>query len=296
METWSKASKLNSPLRFTLEDFVETLDGGQAFTWHKMPDKHGFAEAFEGFFSDIAARIFLSESGEVFASFPCCTNSKNSEARLIEYLDGYRDYESLRAELPSRSDKIIEQSLKARPTLRILKQTPREALISFICSSSKRIVQIKQCVGLLAQNLGEPISGGVFSAIPTIEAIDDAPLEVIKSCKLGFRADYLKKSVRKILEDKFDIDSLPQMPYEDAKKYLLSLSGIGEKVADCILLFGAAKFEAFPVDTWIKKAMCDMYNLSDPNEIRCFARSHFGKYGGYAQQLIFAKARNDKSK
>ena len=293
MDTWGKASLLAGAPHFTPADFAETLDGGQAFTWRKMPHKNGFAEAFEGFFDDTAARIFLSEDGRVHISLPGGTDAKRAKKKLLDYLDSGRDYDLVRMSLPTGKDKIMEQSIVARPTLRILRQTPREAIISFICSSSKRIVQIKQCVGLLADSLGEPICDG-FKALPTMEAIDSAPLEVIKSCKLGFRAEYLKKSARKIIEDKFEVDALPLMPYDEAKKYLLSLSGVGEKVADCILLFGAAKFEAFPVDTWIKKAMCQMYNLSDPGHIRRFAREHFGEYGGYAQQLIFAKARNGK--
>ena len=84
------------------------------------------------------------------------------------------------------------------------------------------------------------------------------------------------------------------MPYREAKKYLTSLSGIGEKVADCILLFGAAKMDAFPVDTWIRKAMSELYGTPDnPDEIREFAAQKFGAHAGFAQQLIFAAKRKN---
>ena len=154
-------------------------------------------------------------------------------------------------------------------------------------------MQIKQCVQLLAENLGEELSEGVF-ALPGFDKIADAPIEVLRSCKLGFRADYLKKSAEKIRRDKFDPMSLRELPYEDAKSYLTSLSGIGDKVADCILLFGASRFEAFPVDTWIKQAMTEIYSTpADAKKIRAFAAEKFGDLSGFAQQLIFAAKRKN---
>ena len=146
---------------------------------------------------------------------------------------------------------------------------------------------------LLSEELGQPAGGGRH-ALPSFSDIAAAPDDTLRDCKLGFRSAYLKKSALKIISDGFNPDSLREMPYPDAKKYLLSLSGIGDKVADCILLFGAYRLEAFPVDTWIKQAMTNLYSTpQNPDKIREFAAGRFGRYAGFAQQLIFAAIRKN---
>lgn len=269
-------------VKFTPADFAETLDGGQAFRW----DDVGGGEYF-GVFGKNWARLRLACDGSL-------EYSSNAGAKVLaEYFDAARDYESLRKNLKSRGDGIVDRALEIYPTLRILRQNPAEALICFICSSSKRIVQIKQCVRLLSENLGDEICDGVY-ALPEIERIADADISVLRKCKLGFRAEYLKRSAAKISADKFDPMELREMPYAEAKKYLIGLSGIGEKVADCILLFGASRFEAFPVDTWIRRAMVELYSTPDnPACMRDFALKKFGPHAGFAQQLIFTAKRKN---
>ncbi len=292
MEIWSDFKKLEAAPRFTPADFRETLDGGQAFTWRALPDfenASNFLCAYEGVFANNAARIFLGKDENVYYS-QSKRIGRDISADILFYLDSARDYDAVIKSLPLKKDEHLREGVKAYPTLRILRQAPKDAIISFICSSSKRIVQIKQCVGLLSENLGEEITGGFFS-LPDFEKIADADISELRACKLGFRADYLLKTAKKITADNFAHAELGSMPYADAKKYLLTLSGIGEKVADCILLFGAAKFEAFPVDTWIKKAMSDMYGISNPAHIGGFTQKHFGENAGYAQQVIFARIR-----
>lgn len=283
MARWRKSKRLCGSPFFTARDFREVLDGGQAFRWDRFAEN-----SYEGVFGNIAVRLSLDEDGRVCAALPEGFDEASAHARIADYLDFGRDYGKI---LKSQADLHVAKAAKRFPTLRILRQNPREAIICFICSSSKRIVQIKQCVRLLAENLGEKITDSHF-ATPTFEAIAEADDEILKSCKLGFRAAYLKKSARKILADKFDPQELVEMPYEKAKKYLLSLSGVGEKVADCILLFGAAKFEAFPVDTWISKSMAELYGLDNPKSARAFAAQKFGENAGYIQQLLFAKVRD----
>ena len=280
---------------FEPEDFRETLDGGQAFTWNRSESDTDGEPEYIGFFSSCAARLKLDRTGRVWASFPASLNPGDSMRSLEEYFDLATDYARIREELESTGDKHIVRALNRYPTLRILRQNPEETIVSFICSSSKRIVQIKQCVGMLAKSMGDEICED-FNRIPDFKRINISDLEDIKKCKLGFRAKYLKKSAKKICDDNFDAQRLRTMDYGSAKSYLTSLSGIGEKVADCILLFGASRFEAFPVDTWIRKAMDKLYSTGEkPENIRAFARDKFGPYAGFAQQLIFASIRNDKS-
>ena len=279
---WTQSKLLKNSPAFTRNDFRETLDGGQAFRWHKQKD-----DSFIGVFGKHVAHLSLNESGKIHAAFPQSANIKSAEAALLEYLDADRDYKKIIAE---QSDPLILNAAAQYPTLRILRQDPKDAIISFICSSSKRIVQIKQCVNLIAEKLGDNICEN-FNALPDFQTIAAADIQILKDCKLGYRAEYLKKTAQKITADNFDPNSLRDMPYPEAKKYLLTLHGIGEKVADCILLFGAAHFQAFPVDTWISKTMLELYGLQHPKLTRDFATQTFGPNAGYIQQILFASIR-----
>lgn len=271
----------NSPF-FLPSDFRETLDGGQSFRWREIGEN-----AFEGVFESVAARLLLSGNGKVRAQIPKGFDRKKCAKKIADFLDAERDYAAIAR---NHKDERVAKAAKRFPTLRILRQTPHEAIICFICSSSKRIVQIKQCVALLSEKLGEEIAPN-FHALPSFEKIAAAPIEILRECKLGFRAEYLKRAAQKIVSDKFDPENLRGMPYSEAKKYLLTLTGVGEKVADCILLFGAAKFEAFPVDTWISKSMAALYGLKSPKDARAFASKQFGANAGYIQQILFADIR-----
>ncbi len=288
---WSSFFEVDVP-PFLPHDFCETLDGGQSFRWSKTDSFSESRPEYFGVFGKTAAILALDGRGRVLCSLPKNLRSASAK-RVEEYLDCRRDYDAARKSLYGTKDPIMRKALKIHPTLRILRQDPEEALVCFICSSSKRIVQIKECVRLLSEKLGDEICDGVFS-LPSFEKIDSADIETIRKCKLGFRSDYIKKTARKICADSFKAESLRSARYSEAKSYLTSLSGIGEKVADCILLFGAAKMEAFPVDTWIRKAMSELYGTPDnPSKIREFASEKFGKLAGFAQQLIFAAKRKN---
>lgn len=289
---WTPFEKLEG-ISFKKSDFCETLDGGQSFTWDNFDaDKNKFDAAYEGVFGGRALRVALDKSGNVHFSSPV-DKYEGAGNELFKYLDASTDYAPIRIALEKTGDANIRKALKIWPTLRILRQSPAEAIICFICSSSKRIIQIKQCVRLLSEELGQPAGGGRH-ALPSFSDIAAAPDDTLRDCKLGFRSAYLKKSALKIISDGFNPDSLREMPYSDAKKYLLSLSGIGDKVADCILLFGAYRLEAFPVDTWIRQAMTNLYSTpQNPDKIREFAAERFGRYAGFAQQLIFAAIRKN---
>lgn len=278
---WSQFEELD--IHFNDRDFRETLDGGQSFRWNYQNEE----KCFLGVFERNVVKLRLS-GGKVGASY--YRKKRDSVIRLKEYLDFDTDYRSIAYKLSDR-DEYIKKAYNMYPNLRILRQSPAEAIVSFICSSSKRIVQIKQCVELLSRKLGERI-GDDFYSIPSFERIANSSIDDIKECKLGFRSEYLHRSANKIMKDKFPVEELGSMRYAEAKKYLLSLHGIGEKVADCILLFGGHHFEAFPMDTWIRKAMVELYDLGDFKEARVFANERYMGVSGYAQQLLFSLIRN----
>ncbi len=282
---WGNYNKVKN-IEFTPNDWCETIDGGQAFTWNYIGNNE-----FEGVFSNIVAKARLVKN-KVEVAFLKNANIKYSLKEFEKYLDTNTNYAQIRSTLADTGDEYMLKALQIYPSLRILRQKPSEAIICFICSSSKRIVQIKQCVKLLSAKFGKHL-GNNFYTLPDFQTLANANINDILECKLGFRANYLQKTAKKIVADNFEPEQLLEMPYDEAKKYLCSLSGIGDKVADCILLFGCSRFEAFPVDTWIRQAICQLYNTPDnPKKIREFASKKFPNYAGFAQQLIFAAKRN----
>jgi N-glycosylase/DNA lyase len=178
--------------------------------------------------------------------------------------------------------------------LRLLRQDPWECLASFICSSTKQIVQIQQMVALLSRRYGEPlpVPPGTDPAwsFPTVQRLAAASEAELRECKLGFRAPFLCQTARKVAAGEVDLARLPEMPLDEARACLLALPGVGVKIADCVLLFAGGFQEAFPVDVWIIKALRELYfphRRPKLPRLRQFSRSHFGPYAGYAQQYLF---------
>jgi N-glycosylase/DNA lyase len=267
---------------------AETLDGGQAFRWRLESD-----QTWLGFFGPHAARLKLDSSGTLLWSAPASIASAVGPA-LGRYLGGTTDLFSLVDSLPWRSDPHLARCLAAFPGLRILRQPFGETLLGFLCSATKQIVQIKQMVALLAARHGTPLlpagCGPVLNRLPTWNEIAAIPESDLRACLLGFRARYIHQTAQFISAHPGWLDETEQLPYADAKERLCSLPGVGEKVADCVLLFGAGRMEAFPVDVWIIKTMANRYGLDGwkPAQIAHFGRTHFGSLAGLAQQYLFA--------
>lgn len=187
-------------------------------------------------------------------------------------------------------DKIINKAIKKYYGLRLVRQDPWECLISYVCSSITKIPIIKKNLDELSKCFGKKIifDNKVFYSFPNINSVDDK--NKIRKCGVGFRCDYLYKINNIIGKNKNYFNKIKKMNYEDAKKELLKLPGVGEKVADCVLLFSLDFLEAFPVDTWVRRFMIKNYfnnkKVGD-NKIREFARNYFGEYAGYAQEFLF---------
>jgi N-glycosylase/DNA lyase len=196
--------------------------------------------------------------------------------------------------LPWRSDIHLARCIQSFPGLRILRQPFGETLLCFLCSATKQIVQMKQMVELLAQRLGAPIAPGV-SRLPTWPELARASEAELRTCLLGFRARYIHQTAVFLADHPGWLSETESLPYPAAKERLCSLPGVGEKVADCVLLFGAGMLEAFPVDVWIIKTMARRYGLETwkPPQIAHFGRTHFGPAAGLAQQFLFAWERQN---
>ncbi len=302
---WSAWTPLLSAAPVTPDVLRETLDGGQAFRWHREPDG-----PWIGIFDTHLVRLSLDARGALAWSAPRALAS-STPAALARYLDLARDPRALADALPWRSDAHLAAAIAAFPNLRILRQPFGETLLGFLCSATKQIVQIKQMVALLAVRHGAPL-GTVAEAVrpspltpetltrsatihrlPTWSELAAIPERDLRACLLGFRARYISETARFLAAHSGWLEETESFPYAAAKERLCSLPGVGEKVADCVLLFGAGKLEAFPVDVWIIKTMVNRYGLHGwkPAQIAHFGRTHFGPLAGLAQQYLFAYER-----
>jgi N-glycosylase/DNA lyase len=190
-------------------------------------------------------------------------------------------------------DPFIERAIAFYQGLRLIRQDPWECLVSFLCSSVKNIPHIKCILENLCRYYGKPVTFDNYRGygFPSPEQISEA--RDLERIKVGFRARYLVETSRRAKS--MDLGTLRKLEYREAKKELMTLPGVGEKIADCVLLYSLDFTEAFPVDTWIRKAMHRGYHggkkVSD-RAIREFAQGYFGKYAGYAQQYLYHFARN----
>jgi N-glycosylase/DNA lyase len=262
---------------------AETLDGGQAFRWQRGPDG-----VWLGVWAECVARLRLDANGRIEWSAPESLALRVA-ASLPEYFSTARDFAALADTLPWRSDAHLAACLAEFRGLRLLRQPFGETLLGFLCSATKQIVQIKQMLALLAARHGREIILGMH-ALPTWPELTAIPEVELRSCQLGFRAKFIHQTARFLAAHPGWLAETEALPYAAAKERLCTLPGVGEKIADCVLLFGAGKLEAFPVDTWILKTMARRYGLDGwkPAHVAQFGRAHFGPLAGYAQQFLFA--------
>jgi len=284
---------------------AEMLDGGQAFRWH-----HQANGEWQGVWSGHVARLRHGPGEGLEWSAPLGAADATGPA-LVHYLDGGRDPRELADGLPWRSDPHLARCLAAWPGLRILRQPLGETLLCFLCSATKRIVQIKQMAALLAERHGRPLdarAAGIPShpgeatadatpryRLPAWDELAGIPEADLRACRLGFRARHIHQTAQFLAARPGWLEETAALPYPAARERLCLLPGVGEKVADCVLLFGANRLEAFPVDVWILKAMGRRYGLDGwrPGPIAHFGRVHFGGLAGLAQQYLFAWERRE---
>lgn len=284
---WSDWQSLVLPDSLSPAVLAEILDGGQTFRWNRLADG-----AWQGVWGGCVARVKPAGPDGLLWSAPQELVGVVADG-LPAYFEATLNFGRLVNDLPWRSDAHLDRCLKAFPGLRLLRQPLEETLLCFLCSSTKQIVQIKQMVELLALRHGQELVPGIHR-LPTWAELAKVSEEALRSCLLGFRARYVNQTAQ-ILAEKTDwLARLDALPYQQAKERLRELPGVGEKVADCVLLFGTGRFEAFPVDVWITKTMELRYELDGwaPQQIAHFGRMHFGAGAGLAQQYLFAWERS----
>jgi N-glycosylase/DNA lyase len=183
-----------------------------------------------------------------------------------------------------------------------MRQDPWECLVSFVVSAFNNIPKIQMSIRALARCFGEPIEDGQTGTgarvadwtFPRPERLAEASLPALRGCVLGYRARYVRNLARLVADRTVDLDAVSRWPLDQARTALLELPGVGEKVAECVLLFGLGHHEAFPVDVWVKRAVERWYfrgRSQTPRAIGAWARERFGALAGYAQQHLFVGAR-----
>lgn len=251
-----------------------TFDCGQCFRW----DKTAVGE-YVGVAMGEAARIY--EDGSVIR----IEASGLSEDVWRNYFDLDTDYNAIAEKI--RTDEFMQKAIEFNTGLRILRQEPWEALCSFIISQCNNIPRIKKIICNLSEKLGNPIqfNQADFFAFPDYQKISVLNLGDLAFLRAGYREEYILTAARAVADGTVNFEELSRCSVDDARKKITRLKGIGNKVANCFLLFGLGKTDAFPVDTWMKKAAEFYPNAADGG--------HFGEYAGIAQQYIFNYARKN---
>lgn len=264
-------AKESSPLflhapGFSLKD---TIDCGQCFRWETD------GTCYRGVVKNLS--LTIRQEGETLFLY----GSKESD------LSFWRSYFDLDGAYPFlkklyQKDPVLKAASEFAGGITILRQDPWEALCSFILSQNNNIPRIKGIIKRLCESLGDPIGKNLYS-FPPPERIAASGLENLEYLRAGFRSKYILDAAEKIVAGQLNLNDIMFLPYKEAKTALMQITGVGPKVADCALLYGFHRLEAFPIDVWIKRVMERYY----PNGLPPFALES----AGVAQQYLFHSIR-----
>ena len=266
-----------------------SINSGQVFLWKKNGE---YWDGVNG--QDV---LHVNENGAI-------TSYQNLET------DFFRKKDDLDLILKSISkDKTVQNAVKKYSGLRILRQDPFQCLISFIVSSNSNIQKIKSSLEKISRKFGTKIKfqNQEFFLFPKPTTLAKASINEITECGVGYRARFIKDAARLVFLNKIDFDYLEKCNYQDAKNNICLVPGIGNKVADCILLFALNKLDAFPLDRWmiriLEKYYADKFNLKTKtitekqySILHEKIVNHFGPYAGYSQQFLFKMERENYQK
>jgi N-glycosylase/DNA lyase len=275
-------AQLTEPL-----DLTSTLACGQCFRWRV--DNGG---AWNGVLGRDLVRLSMSLDGLVIES--STTPAAELAEFIMEYLRLDDDLPGLHARLGS--DPHLHEAFDNYPGLRLMRQEPWETLAGFILSSTSNIPRISKTVELLSDTFGDEVEldGIRRRTFATAESLAEAGEQRLRELGCGFRAPYLASAAEAVATGKLPLDELRGAPYEELVGRLTELKGVGEKIADCAMLFSLDRMEAFPADRWVRKVLTNLYDL--PANIsyegaREWAWERWGGDAGYANQYLFWNAR-----
>lgn len=248
------------------EALEQILGCGQCFRWHHLAD-----DSWQGAVGGRSVRITAENLPHVL-----------QDPFWAHYFDAETDYAAIRAGF-ARKSPVLAEAVRFAPEIRILNQEPWEAFCSFILSQCNNIRRIQGMVERLCKAYGTPAGGGSFT-FPAAEVLAEVPEQELRALGLGFRAPYVLDAARRVTAGELDFSALKTMPLWEVHQKLEKTCGVGPKVADCALLYGLHRLEAFPMDVWMKRAMKAFFPGKTPD--------WFGPYAGVAQQYIFHFSRN----
>ena len=266
-----------------------SINSGQVFLWKKNKDY---------WYGVNGTNILKIDKKAEIESFQ---NSK---------VDFFRETDDMTKIIKSISkDKIVKDAVKKFQGMRILRQDPFQCLISFIVSSNSNIPKIKFCLENITKKFGKKVlwEGLEFYLFPKPQKLAKASLVDIKSCGVGYRDSFIIQAAKMIASKEIDFQNLKKMSYYTAKEEICKIPGVGNKVADCVMLFSLDKLESVPLDRWIVRILSKYYN--DKFEIKTKTITpkqydtlhqkiieHFGPYAGYSQQFLFKSEREKNQK
>ena len=252
-------------------DLDETLDCGQAFRWKKVDSDYECT--YKGRFLNDSLRVSQLKKGQfIFHD----TSENDFLGKWADYFDFATDYTELKKLFSE--DETLSKACAFAGGIRLLRQDSWECLISFIISQNNNIPRIKGIIDRLCDNYG-----GLF---PDAEALAQETPDSLAYLRSGFRAKYIADAASRVHSGDTDLSAIAAMPVEDARTELKKILGVGPKVAECVLLFGMHRTEAFPIDVWIKRVLAEYY----PDGFPKFAADN----AGIAQQYLFHYIRNLK--
>lgn len=260
---------------------------GQCFRWDEEPDG-----SYTGIVKDNVINVKKVDNTVYFTSL----GADDLKNLVDDYFDLGRDYEKIKETL-SKIDEYLENSIRYGNGIRILNQDLWETIISFIISANNNIPRIKGIINRISQKYGNKIewNGKEYYTFPAVENLAKATVEDLRNLGLGFRDVRVYETTHKILNKEVDLEKLHQEPdTQKVRDTLLTLSGVGPKVADCILLFSTLKrFDVFPIDVWVRRVMNELYIKNEDEtkvnkrEIEKLAKEKYGDLEGLAQQYLF---------
>ena len=277
-------------------DPVASINSGQVFLWEKHDN------SWYGIHGDRVIKFTQSDKYIEFSSFP---EDKSCDEKMFRLDDDIKEiFEEI------SHDPLVFRLAKAYPGLRLIRQDPHQCLFSFVCATNTNIPMIRRMLYNITRKFGRStkVDGMEFFTFPSAVDIKRATVNELRECGLGYRTKAIKAVADAITSGRLDFDSLRKASYYESRKELLQIYGIGNKIADCVLLFSLEKLDAFPIDVWITRALASHYSwlhkskISDkiaPHQyvqLSEEARKYFGKYAGYAQQYLYYYMRQEAGK
>lgn len=267
-------------------NLTKTFENGQCFRWYKQND-----ESYFGIVDKEIVHLFY-ENNKLYME------GKNlNEDYLYNYFSLDEDYELIENEV-KKIDKYLYKAVEFSSGMRLLKQDKLETIISFIISQNNNIKRIRLILENICKAKGKKLKFKGFDSysFPTIEKLKELKIDDFKKLGAGYRDKYLFDAIDKIYNKEIDIDKISHMDLINSRQELMRIKGIGKKVADCILIFAYSRNDAFPIDTWIKKVLKNLYSdyIKKYSSEEEFIKNHFKTYQSIAQQYLFYYARDNK--